>query len=260
MIRMKSKKIGLALGGGAARGFSHIGVLKVLARENIDISYVAGTSAGSIIGALFCAGLSWEEINRITGEIQWDSLLAPAWPKLGLVNSRKLEIFLNHHIDEQDFEDLGIPFQAVAVDITKGTPVILKSGQVARAVRASCSIPGIFEPVRVDNRLLIDGGVMNNVPADVVRDMGADLVIAVDLNAHQNMTEEPSNILDVLFYTFNIMAKNSRKRELLKADVVIEPDLEDLSFYSLNNAKKMMERGEQAMKAKLAEVKSLLNE
>jgi NTE family protein len=174
------------------------------------------------------------------------------------VKSDKLENLLNRHIKGEKFKDLSIPFQAVAVDITRGIPVILKSGDVAKAVRASCSIPGIFEPVKLDGRILVDGGVMNNVPADVVRNMGADLVLAVDLNSHQNITRPPANILDVLFYTFNIMVTNSRKQGLSKADIVITPDLKDLSFYNLNNLEEMIERGARAMEEKMPDLRKRL--
>ncbi|HUX12362.1 MAG TPA: patatin-like phospholipase family protein [Spirochaetia bacterium] len=252
--------VGLALGGGAARGFAHIGVLKVLEEERIPIDFVAGTSIGSLIGALHCAGVRWQEIVSITNGISWGDLVKPAWPNLGLVRSDRLEAVIGKFINQSDFEDLAIPFKAVAVDIVEGQAVILGHGAIAPAVRASCSIPGIFSPVELDGRLLVDGGVLNSVPADVVKDMGADVVIAVNLNADRKKHGKPENVLDMMFYSFSLMIAGATDRTLRYADIVIEPDLHDMSYYALKKKDVAIARGESAARSRLAAIRERIME
>jgi NTE family protein len=242
------RKIGLALGGGAARGLAHIGVLKVLQEEGIRIHCVAGTSAGSLIGSLFCAGLSWEKIKEIAQDIDWSDLVSPTWPSLGIVNPDKLEKTVNKFVQKKRFEDLSIPFRAVAVDITSGEEVVLRSGSVARAVRASCSIPGIFQPTEVEGRLLVDGGLVNDVPTDVVRDMGADRVIGVDLNADRVVPKRPENLIEIFFRSLNILIHNSAQKARRVADVMVVPRLAGFAYHDLSRLDELIARGEQAMR------------
>ncbi|WP_455381398.1 patatin-like phospholipase family protein [Salinispira pacifica] len=251
-------RVGLALGGGAARGFAHIGVLKVLEEEQIPIDFVAGTSIGSLVGALHCAGFSWQEIVSSTKNVNWGDLVKPIWPSLGLVQSDKLEQVIGKSINSATFDQLRVPFKAVAVDIVEGEVVILDSGPIAPAVRASCSIPGIFTPAEIEGRLLVDGGVLNSVPADVVRSMGADVVIAVNLNGDRKKHGKPENVLDVMFYSFNLMVARSTDRTMRYADVVIEPDLHDLSYYALKKRDVAIERGEEATRSRIAAIRERL--
>ncbi|NBB90007.1 MAG: patatin family protein, partial [Spirochaetes bacterium] len=174
------KKVGLALGGGAARGIAHVGAIKVLEEHGIHIDYVAGTSAGSLIGALYCSGYTWEEIRDIVADVNWGNLVQPSlFSSKGLVNPSKLEKLLDKLISNKTFEELEIPLRVVSVDLLTGELYIFREGPVARAVRASSSIPGMFSPLEWNGMVLVDGGVKNNMPADIVRDMGADIVIAV---------------------------------------------------------------------------------
>jgi NTE family protein len=251
------RKIGLALGGGAARGLAHIGVLKVLQEEGIRIYCVAGTSAGSLIGSLFCAGLSWEKIKEMAQDIDWADLVSPTWPTLGIVNPDKLEKMLNKVVQKRRFEDLSIPFRAVAVDIASGEEVVLRSGSVAKAVRASCSIPGIFEPAEVEGRLLVDGGLVNDVPTDVVRDMGADRVIGVDLNADRVVSKRPENLLEVFFRSLNILMHNSARKARRVADVMVVPRLGGFAYHDLSRLDELITRGEQAMRDQIEKVKKM---
>lgn len=247
------RKVGLALGGGAARGIAHVGVLKVLEEHGVKISYVAGTSAGSLMGALFCSGRGWEEIRDIASDVNWGDLVQPALFSMGLVNPSKLEKMLDRLIANKTFEDLEIPLRVVAVDLLSGELYIFEEGSVARAVRASSSIPGIFSPLEWEGRLLVDGGVKNNVPADVVKDMGADIVIAVDVNANALKPEGPENVFDVMMYSMRIML-DDEERIAQNADFLIRPDLEGFSYYNLKNAEKLIDRGEAAAREQIADI------
>jgi NTE family protein len=251
-LKRGDKKLGLALGGGAARGLAHLGVLKVLEEESVAISFVAGTSAGSLIGALFCAGYGWKEIRDIAVNVKWADLVALTIPKLGLVKTIKLQELLDDLLEGKDFDALKIPFRAVAVDIQRGEQVVLSTGSVATAVRASCSIPAIFEPLPLDGRLLVDGGLLNDVPADVVRDMGADLVLAVDLNARKVIPGEPDNILEVLYRCINILINYNRQQSKEVADFYVAPDVTEFGYEDLGHLEELIERGEQAMRAQLS--------
>jgi NTE family protein len=251
------KKIGLALGGGAARGLAHIGTLKVLAEEAIAPDFVAGTSAGSLIGALLCAGFSWHEIRKRAIQVSWSDLVEPIFPIMGLVKSEKLEKLLGTMLSDRSFEELNIPLSVVTVDILTGDEVILRSGSVARAVQASCSIPGLFKPVDRDDRLLVDGGLINNLPSNIVREMGAEVVIAVDLISDVVNTNPPKNIVDILYYSFNIMIRNAARKGLEDADCVIKPDLRGFSYHRLGRLDELMARGEMAARESLSILRAL---
>jgi NTE family protein len=251
------KKVGLTLSGGAARGFAHIGVLKVLQENSIPIDYVSGTSVGSILGALICGGYSWEEILKIARKLKWSELVRPSLSGMGLVKSDRLENFINDLLGSVEFSDLEIPLQVVAVDLNKAEELIFDSGSVARAVRASSSVPGIFEPVIEDDRVLVDGGVINNLPCSLVRKMGANKVIAVDLNANPSNDQPPENLLDITYRSFAIMLNNSSMEGRSNADIVIQPELHDYNYHDLSKADEMVQKGEEAAKALLKRLKRL---
>ena len=181
---MKKKKIGLALGSGAARGLAHIGVLKVLTANQIPIDFIAGSSMGALIGALYAGGLSVEQLQEIACNTDWKltaKMFTPTLPWSGLVEGNRIRQFIQTLVGDRNFTDLKLPFAAVATDIQTGEQIIIENGSLVEAVRASISIPGIFTPVRHQNRFLVDGGVVNPVPTDVVRNMGADIVFAVNV-------------------------------------------------------------------------------
>lgn len=175
------KRVGLALGGGAARGVAHAGVISLLEREGIPIDCIAGTSAGSLVGAAYAAGLQAQELLDLALNMRWRDLVSPAWSRRGLVSFDRLERWLIDALGDLTFADLRIPYAAVAADLARGEQVVLTEGRLAPAVRASCSVPGIAIPVEIEGRLLSDGGALNNLPISVVRQLGADVVIAVDL-------------------------------------------------------------------------------
>jgi len=257
MFKRKGDGIGLALSGGAARGFAHIGVVKVLQQNEIPIGYVTGTSVGSIVGALFCGGYGWQEMIDIAQSLKWPELVSPTLSGMGLVSSKKLERFMGELLGELDFDELEIPFRAVAVDISRGEEVVFSSGSVARAVRASSAVPGIFEPLVVDDRALVDGGVLNNLPVALARDMGARQVIAVDLNAERADVAQPVNLLDVTLRSFVMLLNASSIDGREDADVLIQPALDEFSYHDLSVADELVKRGEEAASSVLKKLKKL---
>ena len=237
---------------------AHIGVLDVLEREGFPVRYIAGTSAGSIIGALYAAGLKPAEIARIASRTRWRDLLRPVIPRHGLVATTRMDEYLRGIIGNRTFADLRIPLVAVACDLVTGEEVLLSEGDVCLAVRASSAVPGIFTPVEIGGRLLIDGGVCNNVPCSVVRRMGADVVVAVDVNAKAGAGQAPVNVLQVITATIQIMQRANILKELAEADLVIEPDLADLSLFDLDVAEEFIQRGREAALAAVPGLRSLL--
>ena len=189
------KRVGLALGGGGARGMAHVGVIRLLEREGIPIDCIAGTSAGSLVGAAYAAGFGAQELLDLALELRWHHIARLAWPHRGFVSFEKLEHWLVELVGDLTFADLRIPYAAVAADLATGEQIALRQGRLAPAVRASCSVPGIVQPVEIEGRLLSDGGVINNLPISVVRELGADVIIAVGLGAPPG--EYPKNALQM---------------------------------------------------------------
>lgn len=239
--------MGLALSGGAARGLAHVGAIKALTQSGIPIDCIAGTSAGSLVGALYAAGNTWDDIEEVVGATNWRDIVRPNWSGLGLMSSERLERLLDGLIEGKEFSDLDIPFRAVAVDIVSGEEIIFESGPVARAVRASSSIPGLFAPVESEGRLLVDGGIRNNLPADVVRNMGAEIVIAVDVNYHRIKPGGPENTADVILSAMRIVMNNNKRYSEQQSDFVIRPQLRGFNYYDLKHAAELIDRGEDAL-------------
>jgi NTE family protein len=250
----RSRSFGLALGGGAARGLAHLGVLKVLEELGLRADYVVGTSAGSIVGALYAGGYSWETIADVTRALDWGDIVQPVFPKLGLVRAERLEKQLRDLLGDRTIEQLDIPFKATTVDLKTGELFLMDSGPVSTAVRASCSIPGIFEPVEIGERFLVDGGVLNDVPFDVCHDMGADVVLAVDLNADMVRERAPDNIFNVLIASFMVMVRSCRQKPTGKDTIVIRPDLAGFNYHNLKRVDELIQRGESAVREAIAQV------
>ena len=250
--------IGLALGGGAARGAAHIGVLKVLAEEGIAVDRVAGTSVGSVVGAAFCAGLSWKDILERARRIDWPDVASLTLPRMGFLRMDRFEGLIRGTIGVEDFRDLSIPLSTVAVDLATGREVIFASGPIARAVRASCSVPGVFEPVLEGEGVLVDGGLLNEVPADVVRRMGADVVLAVSLTADRRHEAPPRNVLDIIYYSFDILLAARTQESLKAADLVVAPQLAGFAYRDLKRIDELVERGERAMRGALGRLRQII--
>ena len=180
--KKKSRKVGLALSAGSVRGLAHIGILKVLEKEKIPVDYIAATSMGGIISACYASGLNAQELEEIAKTAKWRRLVDFAVPKTGFLKGRKIENFIGSLIGYKNFEELSIPLSLIVTEITRGEKIILNKGSVARAARASMSIPGVFTPIVVNDNVLVDGALVDPIPVDVVKEMGADIVIAVDLS------------------------------------------------------------------------------
>jgi len=250
---------GLALGGGAARGIAHLGVLKVLEEEGLEPAYICGTSAGSIVGALYAGGYRWETIAEVVRSTDWRDMVQPVFPKMGLVKADKLQARLTELLDSLTFEGLGIPFCAVAVDIMSGERVRLRSGPVAPAVRASCSIPGIFEPMVEGERVLVDGGILEEVPIHSCQAMGAKTVLAVDLNSDLSTPRYPENVFHVIMASFAAISRNREKLAHKEKNVVVAfPKLADFSFHDLKRREELIAAGEISAREALPRLKKLL--
>ncbi len=251
--------LGLALGGGAARGVAHIGVIKVLQEEEIPICCVAGTSVGAVVGAFYCAGKSWQEMWDITQAISWGELVRPTFSGMGLVKTERLEKLLVEHLGNITFADLETPLTAVAVNIRTADPVLFTEGPVARAARASASIPGVFEPIESDDgAVLVDGGVSDNLPSRVVRNMGASAVLAVDLNRDSSDGQRPKNLLDVTFRTFAVLMWNTSRNGREGADLLLEPDIAHIGYHDLGKAQELFSAGEEAARRALPAIRRLM--
>ncbi len=251
------QRIGLALSGGVSRGPAHIGVLNVLVQQGIPIDCVTGVSAGSLVGAVFCAGLPLEKINQIALQIGWRRIARLVWPRRGFVSFKKLERFLIDLIGDVDFQQLKIPFAVVATDLISGEPVILDEGRVATAVHASCAVPGFVEPVERDGRLLGDGGVSCNLPGKQIRALGADYVIGVDLmQPHLRRRIGP--------FRFGAMALETLIQRSGggpdSVDCLIQPALAGFNSLSFGRAAYLIERGETAARQQQNAILAALRE
>lgn len=235
-------KIGLALSGGAVRGMAHIGVVEVLERDGVPIDFVAGTSAGALMGAVYCAGLGLSQIKKLSAEVHWKKLARPIFSTRGLFSFDPLQAWLEQLLGGQTFTDMRIPFAAVATDMRTGEAVVLQDGPLAPAVRASCSVPGFIVPLEHNGRLLGDGALVNNLPVSVVRQMGADYVIAVDVNETRG----------------KLLAKGREKvrQRWFKsgratADCLIVPRLAGYSYVNFAGRERLIEAGMRAAEEQL---------
>ncbi|NLZ38136.1 MAG: patatin-like phospholipase family protein [Firmicutes bacterium] len=256
-MRKERKKIGLALGGGSARGFAHIGVIKVLEEAKIPIDLVAGTSMGSVVGACYCAGLEISFLERFAVHADRNLWLDWTLPHKGLVAGNKLEQLILLLTKKKNFTELERPLAVVAADLCSGKKIVFREGLVARAVRASSAIPGIFRPVEEEDRVLVDGAVVERVPAPTVREMGADIVLAVDVGIYFN-NQKPHHILDVVTQSIDIMQRDLVQHSLEAADIVISPHLEEVAPGQFHLADKAIKAGEKAAYSMLPQIQELL--
>lgn len=255
----KGSKIGLALGGGLARGLAHVGVLRVLEETGVKVDFIAGTSMGSLIAALYACGLKLKLIERLAQRISRRTWMDLTFPRMGLIAGDKLEQLLYMLTGRRSFSDLSMPLAVVAVDLIGGERIVITEGSVARAVRASCAIPGIFSPVEIGGKLLVDGGVLERVPAPAVREMGADIVIAVDVGA-QVGDYKINHIFDVMSKSLDIMAREIHRRQSHDADVIIAPGMSDLGPFDFQCVEEAIGRGETAAREALPQLVKLTKE
>jgi NTE family protein len=254
-------RIGLALSGGAARGIAHVGVLRVLAEHRIPIDFIAGTSAGAVVGAALASGVSITEIEKIGRTLRWRDMGRMTLSRLGVQSNARLEEFMRACLPVTRFEELPIPFAAVATDLHSGSAVILSGeGDVAFAVRASCAIPGWYVPVTDEHgRQLVDGGLVANIPSAAARSLGADLVIAVDVNFEgAKFLGQPQSAIGVLLQSMMVVQRTASAHQLQDADVVIRPRVGHIRWDEMTRAEELIAAGEEAARATIQRIKHLL--
>lgn len=258
----KTPKVGLALGGGAAKGFAHLGVLKVLVKEGIPIDLIAGCSMGSIFGALYSAGADLDILERMLDQMPQKQFFDLAVPKMGLVRGHRVEALLKLLTKDKDFSQLNIPLYVVAVDIEKGEKVVISEGNVAEAVRGSIAIPGVFTPKRWRGRLLVDGAVLERVPVRVAKEFGADIVIAVDVKFGGDREKEVkiANIFDVILTAIELIEREVVQQYLPEADILIQPDLAHIASSEFNRYSECIAIGEEAARQAIPKIRALLTE
>ncbi len=251
--------VGLALSGGAVRGIAHIAVLDVLEQEGIPIHSIAGTSAGSIIGALYAAGMPLSEIKRILLTAKWKDVLKLTIPKKGLISSEGIYRFMDEILPVKKFSGLLIPFAAVATDLHTGEKVSIMNGSVAKAVQASCSLPVIFTPTEINKKPLIDGGVSSQIPVRTVREeLGAKIVIAVNVNYKAIEFEQYDTIIKIAAHLSSLWASRNAREEEKLADLIIPVNTKGIALYDLSKSRELLRRGRKAAEEKLDEIKALL--
>lgn len=254
-------RVGLALSGGAARGIAHVGVLKVFAEHNVPVDFVAGTSAGSIAGGALAAGMSIEEIEKLSRTLRWKDMGRMTLSRLGVQSNARMEEFLRKFLPITRFEELRIPFAAVATDLHSGEAVVMSGeGDVPFAIRASCTIPGWYVPV-IDSkgRQLVDGGLVANVPAAAARSLGADVVIAVDVNSEgATFLGPPQSAIGVIFQSMMVVQRTVSALQLQDADIVIRPRIGHIRWDEMKRADELIRLGEEAARATLARIQHLL--
>ena len=257
----KKIKIGLALGGGAARGFAHIGVIKALEAQGIQADIVVGTSAGSVVGALYAAGNNGFALQRVAMDMDESTISDWAIPLFGKVSGvlkgDALQNYVNKAVHNLPIEKLKIPFGAVATDLNSGQPILFQRGNTGQAVRASSSVPSVFQPVKIGNRSYVDGGLVAPVPVRFAREMGADFIIAVNIST-QTDAQATLSSLEVLMQTFSIMGQRLNHYELKDADIVITPSLGTMGGGDFNSRNLAILAGEQAAAAVMPQLKAKL--
>jgi NTE family protein len=256
ILNRKPKRLGIVLGGGAARGAAHIGVLQVLEREGIVPDVVVGTSVGAAVGAAYAAGVSTTEISRLFHSVRWRRLARLGWRnRLSLLDAEPLEALIQASIGISAFEQLPRPFAAVACDLLTGQRIVLQTGPLARAVCASAAIPGLFPPVELDDWLLIDGGVVDNLPVDVARELGADYVIAVDLFPLPTGQQRPANLFEMLIAAGSLWSRANHP-DPTTIDCYILPAIGDYLPWDFSVVPELEARGRAAAEQAIVRLKA----
>jgi NTE family protein len=250
--------IGLALGGGFARGIAHIGVIKVLEEENIPIQFVAGTSVGALIGAAYCSGLSCDELHEVALQVRFKTFAKWTLSRYGFASNQRMIGFLNRILKVKTFEELRIPLAVTATDFSTGEGVVFRSGPLVDPVRASCAYPGMFLPVTINGRMLIDGMLAHAVPSVPLREMGASRVLAVHLKGNWISGEGPRHLFDVIGQCFAIAQEKTSDRWKQATDLVIEPDVTGFKYDDFERTAELIRMGEVVARAAVPELKKWL--
>lgn len=253
-------KIGIALGGGFARGIAHIGALKVLQEERIPVYCVAGTSVGALIGACYCSGQPASELETVARKARFRDFARWTLSRYGFASNDRMITFLNTFLKGRQFEELVIPLGVTATDFATGEGVVFRSGPVVDAVRASCAYPGMFLPVNIGGRVLVDGMLSHPVPAIPAAEMGATHVVAISLKGHWSATGAPRHVFDVIGQCFAIAQENNAHQWRAASALIIEPDVSGFGYDDFSRTSELLEKGEMAMRAAMPEIRAWLGE
>jgi NTE family protein len=252
--------VGLALGGGFARGFAHLGVLQVLEQNQIPISHVAGTSVGSILGAAYASGAPLARIIATCRTLRFRDIARWRVSRLGLASNQRLGDLIERVFESRQFEDLRIPLAVVATDLTSGEPVVFTQGNLVDAIRASCAFPGLFEPIEIGTRCLADGGLVAPVPTRAARELGATCVIGVSLGMQDGHRGAPTNIFQVVSRAVSAAQKHQLEVWERHADLVLRPDVQSLAWDDFDRAEEAIQAGAAAARRALPRIQKLLEE
>lgn len=235
--------IGVALSGGTAKSVAHVGVLKALTEAGIPISYVAGTSGGSMVGAMFASGMPMSTLENVATRMNWRKLISIKLTRLGFISSERIENFIIDTIGDLTFEDLKVPCAVIATNLVTGEPRVFRTGPVARAVRASCSIPQVYLPVEIGGEYYVDGGLAEYLPVDTLRELGAEFLIGSHLGPIDPSYRRPHHILQLVLQITGLMARKNYVISEKRADFIIHPNLDPYSSFDFDNASRMIEIG-----------------
>lgn len=238
--------LGVALSGGTAKSVTHVGVLKALAEAGIPISCIAGTSGGSMVAAMYASGMPMSTMEGVAMRMSWRKLISIKVTRLGFISSEPIESFMREAIGDVTFEDFKIPAAVIATDLVTGERIVFRSGPVARAVRASCSIPQVYLPVEIGGRHYVDGGLAEYLPVDALEELGAQFLVASHLGPVDLAYRRPRHILQLVLQITSLMARKNYVISEKKADVIIHPNLDGFSSFDFDNAEEMVETGYEA--------------
>jgi NTE family protein len=254
----ESTGLGLALGGGFSRGFAHLGVLQVLEQNHIPVSFIAGTSVGSILGAAYASGAPLTRIMDTCRKIRFRDFARWRVSRLGFASNQRIGELIENVFESRTFEDLKIPLAVVATDLATGEPVVFSHGNLSDAIRASCAFPGLFEPVQIGTRCLADGGLVAPVPTRAARSLGASRIIAVSVGVEDGRRGAPSNIFQVVSRAVSAAQKHQLEVWERHADLVLRPDVQSLAWDDFDRADEAIEAGAQAARRALPRIEKLL--
>ena len=258
-LKVREPLVALVLGGGGVKGFAHVGVIKVLESHGIKPQIVVGTSAGSFVGALYASGMAPYELQRVALGIQESDIRDLTLSSKGFLIGEKLQQFVNMQVKSKPIQAFPIRYSAVATDLQNGEKVVFSSGNAGQAVRASCSIPNVFLPTAIGNRQFADGGLVSPVPVNTAREMGADVVIAVDISARPKKGVGNMGWWGLLDQSINIMSQQAIKAELAKADVVIQPSVQHADSLSLDQRHEFLLEGERVAQKAVGSIQTAIH-
>jgi len=251
-------KVALVLGAGASRGFAHIGVLKILEANRVPIHLIVGTSAGSLVGSLYAYGFNAFQLQSLSFPVEKGDIIDLTVPDNGFIKGEKLESYVNHLLKNTPIEKMRTPFYAVAADIQTGEEIVFTSGNTGTAVRASCSIPGIFQPVKIGSRIYVDGGIVSPVAVDYAKKMGADLIIAVDISTGVE-NAPPKTTVETIMQAVIIMYSKISQNQLCRADIVVRPQVGNIGSTDFTKRHEAILEGEKAALEAMPQIRKALD-